>query len=70
MIYMVLEVCIYCFKKKNDLIVEVCLPVVGLFISNTSLIDEVLIQGVPFLIFPRFDSIAEKLEWRQDVYKN
>ena len=70
MIYMVLEVCIYCFKKKNDLIVEVCLPVVGLFISNTSLIDEALIQGVPFLIFPRFDSIAEKLEWRQDVYKN
>ena len=61
MIYMVLEVCIYCFKKKNDLIVEVCLPVVGLFISNTSLIDEVLIQGVPFLIFLRFDSIAGKL---------
>ena len=59
MICMVLEVCIYCFKKKNDFIVEVCLLVVGLFISNTSLIGEVLIQGVPFLIFPRFDSIAK-----------
>ena len=46
MICMVLDA----LSEKKKKIVEVCLPVVGLFISNTRLIDEVLIQDVPFLI--------------------